>query len=303
MIRYPISEAELRQKIREEDPEWLDDAAKRNEAFHAAGYYDEKLEFESGGKMVKASPIWSRIKPIFMRLQFEKCAYCERQLSSEEWGRGEHDLEHFRPKSKARPWKVSASLQREGVAITPALDGKHDAGYHLLAYHPLNYCASCKTCNSGLKSDIFPIASIRNPMGDNPRNMSVEKPLLIYPLGSIDTDPETLIDFHGLSPRAIPTRGFGRLRALSCISFFQLKNPMRKELYRERARQLVTVHSFLLNRAAEGDVWDGLIKIYQDPSSPHASCTRSFVRLFDSNRAEADEIFRLATDYLSSVSA
>lgn len=86
MIRYPISEAELRQKIREEDPEWLDDAAKRNEAFHAAGYYDEKLEFESGGKMVKASPIWSRIKPIFMRLQFEKCAYCERQLSSEEWG-------------------------------------------------------------------------------------------------------------------------------------------------------------------------------------------------------------------------
>ncbi len=303
MIRYPISEAELRQKISEEDPKWLDDAAKRTAAFDSAGYYDEKLEFDSGGKTVKASPIWSRIKPVFMRLQYEKCAYCERQLSSEEWGRGEHDLEHFRPKSKARPWKASASLLREGVALTPALDGKYDAGYHLFSYHPLNYCASCKTCNSGLKSDIFPIAGVRDSMGSNPRKMGDEKALLIYPLGSIDTDPETLIDFHGLSPRAIPTGSFGRHRALSSISFFQLKNPKRKELYRERARQIVAVHSFLLNRATAGDVWDGLIAIYQDSSAPHSSCTRSFVRLFESDRTEADEIFRLAADYLKSVSS
>jgi hypothetical protein len=305
MIRYPITVAELRQKIKAEPkaPNWLKDAAKRTATFKAAGYYDEKLEFDSGGKMVKASPIWSKIKPVFMRLQYEKCAYCERQLSSEEWGRGEHDLEHFRPKSKAKPWKASASLQREGVVPTPASGGKHDAGYHLLSYHPLNYCASCKTCNSGLKSDIFPIAGVRNSMGANPRKMAKEKALLIYPLGSIDTDPETLIDFHGLSPRAIPTRGFGRHRALSSISFFQLKNPKRKELYRERARQIVAVHSFLLNRVAVGDIWDGLIAAYQDSSAPHSSCTRSFVRLFKSNRTEADEIFRLAADYLKSVSS
>jgi hypothetical protein len=183
------------------------------------------------------------------------------------------------------------------------LDGKHDAGYHLLSYHPLNYCASCKTCNSGLKSDIFPIAGVRDSTGANPRNLKDEKALLIYPLGSIDTDPETLIDFHGLSPRAIPATGFGRHRALSSISFFQLKNPKRKELYRERARQIVAVHGFLLNRSAAGDVWDGLIAAFQDSSAPHASCTRSYVRLFESDRTEANEIFRLAADYLNSVSS
>lgn len=302
MIRYPISEAELRRKINEQDPEWFANAEQREKAFATAGRYDENLETESAGRKCKATPIWSRIKPVYMRLQHEKCAYCERRLSSGEWGRGEHDLEHFRPKSKAKPWKASASLLREGVAITPTVNGKHDPGYHLLAYHPLNYCAACKTCNSGLKNDLFPIAGIRHSMGDNPRNMADEEPLLLYPVGTIDTNPETLIDFHGLSPRAKLTNGFGRQRALVCISFFQLRNPLRKELYRERAQQISAVHSYLLNLKYAGDVWDRLITAYQASSSPHTNCTRSYVRLFHSNREEADEIFKLASDYLQSIS-
>jgi len=305
MIRYPIGVAELRKKIEAEPkaPNWLDDASKRTAAFRAAGKYDEKLKIQSGNREVNASPIWSKVKPVYMRIQFEKCAYCERQLSSEEWGRGEHDLEHYRPKSKARAWKVSAALRREGVTLTPVLQGRQDPGYHLLAYHPFNYCASCKTCNSGLKSDIFPIAGVRNPAGENPRKMGDERALLIYPLGTVDQDPETLIDFHGLSPRAVPSSGFARHRALATISFFQLKNPARKELYRERARQIVAVYGFLQLRATSGDVWDQLIEEFRAPHSPHTSCTRSFVRLFESDRQEADEVFRLAKEYLDSISA
>jgi hypothetical protein len=302
MIRYPTTERELRAKIKEADEDWLDAAATRTAAFRAAGKYDEKLKIRSGDRDVEASAIWSRIKPVFMRIQHEKCAYCERQLSSEEWGRGEHDLEHFRPKSKSRPWKLSASLRREGVTLTPALQGSHDPGYHLLSYHLLNYCASCKTCNSGLKSDIFPIAGVRNPVGDNPRRLADEQALLIFPMGKIDEDPEKLIDFHGLSPRAKPTQGFARSRALATISFFQLKNPARKELYRERARQIVAVYGFLLHRTTKGDVWDQLIEEFRADRSPHASCTRSFVRLFESNRQEADDFFELARGYLNSVS-
>jgi len=302
MIRYSISEAGLRRKIAEEDPNWLRDAATRTAAFRAAGKYDEKLKIQSGNREINASPIWSRIKPVYMRIQHEKCAYCERQLSSEEWGRGEHDLEHYRPKSKARAWVLSAALRREGVTLTPVLQGRQDPGYHLLAYHPLNYCASCKTCNSGLKSDIFPIAGVRTPSGDNPRRLGDEQALLIYPMGSIDADPETLIDFEGVSPRAVPTQGFARSRALATISFFQLKNPARKELYRERARQIVAVYGFLLHRTTAGDVWDQLIEQYRAPHAPHTSCTRSFIRLFETNRQEADEFFQLARGYLNSVS-
>jgi hypothetical protein len=100
----------------------------------------------------------------------------------------------------------------------------------------------------------------------------------------------------------MPARGFARRRALVSIAFFQLTNPARKELFRERARQIVSVYGFLQNRQNAGDVWDLLIDAFAAPSAPHTSCTRSFLRLYDSNRPEADEVFTLAAEFLASVS-
>ncbi len=103
--------------------------------------------------------IWSEVKPVYMSLQRDKCAYCERKLASADFGGTiEHDLEHFRPKSSARPWPTTAISRERGLVYTFPTGKHHASGYYWLAYHPLNYCVACKKCNTPLKLDFFPIA-------------------------------------------------------------------------------------------------------------------------------------------------
>jgi hypothetical protein len=109
-------------------------------------------------------------------------------------------------------------------------------GYFLLSYHPFNYAAACKPCNSALKRDYFPIADAYNLIGEDPKQLKKEKPYLIYPIGDWDTDPEQLIRFHGVSPQPVAVKGYRRHRALVTIEFFELDNVnRRKNLIRERA--------------------------------------------------------------------
>ena len=164
MIQYAITLPELEQRIEQEKAGWLARAQSRKNDFAALGHYEE------------SSSIWSEVKAVYMRLQHGKCAYCERQLESVEFGKIEHDLEHFRPKKKARPWKLNQALTQAGVTLTAPVAGNTDPGYHLLAYHPVNYCTSCKTCNSRFKSDYFPISGPRSPGGNDPVQLGSEKP-------------------------------------------------------------------------------------------------------------------------------
>ena len=121
MIRYPVTEAELEQRVDAAVASWRSRAATRTARFIAAGGYDE------------SSSIWSEIKPVFMKLQNDKCAYCERQLASADSGGAvEHDLEHFRPKSSVVVWP-------DGAGVSFATGTASPAGYFWLAYHLLNY--------------------------------------------------------------------------------------------------------------------------------------------------------------------
>jgi hypothetical protein len=221
VIQYKISKGELEGLLEQEKPGWLARAKARTDNFEAIGHYNE------------SASIWSEVKVVFMRLQHGKCAYCERQLESEEYGRVEHDLEHFRPKKKARPWKLTNALKQAGVVLSGPVSGNFDPGYHLLAYHPNNYCTSCKPCNSRLKSDYFPIEGTRSPGGNDPVQLSSEKPFLVNPVGDFDDDPASLISFHGLSPMASHNSNYQRHRGLVTISFFRLDDRRRKYLFRE----------------------------------------------------------------------
>lgn len=62
------------------------------------------------------------------------CAYCQRELPDNDRG----DVEHFRPKKGG--------------------DGATHDGYWWLAYAFDNYLLSCRTCNSNIKRNRFPIA-------------------------------------------------------------------------------------------------------------------------------------------------
>lgn len=305
MIRYKVHFNGLRAAVDAKDSGWRKEAQLRLDAFFQAGKYDDDLLIpKEGGGTKKASAIWSDIKPVFMRIQHEKCAYCERQLSSEEWGRGEHDLEHYRPKSGTKPWKVPAGLSDENISLTPPIAGSVDPGYHLLSYHLSNYCAACKTCNSGLKSNEFPIEGLRDPAGDNPRRMKNEKALLLFPIGSVDEDdPEDIIEFYGLLPRAKTSSGRKRRRALVTIAFFELDNPLRKELFRERADVITKLWSYLGHHSTPGDVWQELIDYHTSEKAPHTNCARSYIKLFHADPNKAEALFRDAAKFLATISS
>ena len=255
----------------------------------------------------ESSSIWSEVKVVYMRLQHSKCAYCERQLESEKYGSIEHDLEHFRPKKKAKPWKLSKALEEAGVVLTAPLDGKADPGYHLLAYNPLNYCTACKSCNSRLKSDYFPIEGPRSTDVDDPVRLRSELPLLVNPVGNFDDDPATLITFHGLSPMARGDTAYKRRRGLVSIAFFHLDDRRRKYLFRERADVIASLFAFLeVARKAENPatrkVYEDLAEAYTQPSAPHANCARSFRDVYNRDRNEAEQLFQLAAKYIESIS-
>lgn len=292
MIRYPVSQAKLRALIEKEVPGWLARAAERTEAFRRLGRYEEQ------------SPIWSEVKPVFMRLQGDcKCAYCERKLESEDFGKVEQDVEHFRPKGNVKSWKPSAELK--DLPLTPPPGVRK--GYYLLPYNPFNYASACKPCNSALKSDRFPIAGPYRLDGDDPAKMRDEKAYLIYPIGAVDQDPARLIEFLGLSPSPVATSGFDRDRALATIDFFQLGNPIkRKNLFRERALVVVAVYR-LLEQTLLGDAQarkqarDKLKKALA-PTLPHLNCARSFARLFNKDPAAAKAIHDKAWELALSLS-
>jgi len=296
VIQYHISQPDLEQQLEQHKPGWLARAQQRTDLFAYLGYYEE------------SSSIWSEVKVVFMRIQKNKCAYCERKLESEEYGLVEHDLEHFRPKKKAKPWKLSTALRQAGVVLTPPVAGNADPGYHLLAYNPLNYCTACKSCNSSLKRDYFPIEGIRSPAGEDPVQLSSERPLLINPLGDYDDDPAMLISFHGLSPMASGNTDYRKRRGLVSIAFFRLDDRRRKELFRERASIIVSLHSFLkladqAANPAEKAVYEGLVELYTRPSAPHTNCALCYYHLYQTDKDEAEELFELATDYLRSISS
>ena len=293
MIGYHISLNALESLVETEAPGWLANAAERTKSFRKLGFYQEK------------KAIWSKVKPVFMRLQGDcKCAYCERKLESESYGKGEQDIEHFRPKKNVRPWKLPKSLAKQGVRVTPP--PASGGGYHLLPYHLFNYCAACKPCNSALKSDCFPIAGKHRLKGSDPRKLTAEKPLLIYPIGDFDDDPESLIRFHGVSPQAAASHGHQRHRALTTIEFFKLDDASeRKNLIRERASVIVALLPQLAKARGNGpDATNArsLVSGFTADSSPHANCARSFARLYKSNPTEAIAIEAKATKYLTSTS-
>jgi hypothetical protein len=292
MIRYSITPEELRARIEEEAPGWLADAAQRTERFRRAGRYDE------------ASGNWSRIKKVYMRLQHNKCAYCERDLTAEDFGGAiEHDVEHYRPKSQVRSWPTDAIARERNIEFDFPTGEEFAEGYYLLAYHVFNYLASCKKCNTPLKSDFFPIAGSRM-QGDDPALLVREEPFLPYPIGNLDDDPEEILTFAGISPIPKADGGPRLRRALVTIKLLELDR--REELWRGRARVLVMLFLALQKEHSENravrEIAAGAARSLLSPASPHTNCARAFRALYETDPTRAEELARAAQEYLDSQS-
>ena len=177
-----------------------------------------------------------------------------------------------------------------------------------LAYHPFNYAASCKNCNSVFKGNFFPLGRTRKTEAKRPPADSTEEPFLIYPIGDADENPEDLITYEGMSPMALAANGRGRLRALATIAIFKLGDPIeRKIFFHERARAIERL--FFALEAVSANVSADAVTQAQaavdrslQPSSPFASCLRCFRRLYARSQAEARQVYADIAVFLDSIS-
>lgn len=280
MIRYPVSWSDIETSIDAIDPNWSDKARLRTRRFV------QNKKFDDG------SPIWSIVKPAFMQVQSNKCVFCERQLEA---GPIEHDLEHFRPKSSVKEWPDPDHPVQYSFA-TGAASSK---GYYWIAYDVQNYAASCKQCNTPLKSNYFPIAGRRKTAPGPFAKLSTEKAFLCYPIGDGDDDPEDLITFVATTAVPAAKSGFKRRRGQIIIDFFQLN--VREQLHRERARMLVLLGDALDRfEASRTDLDQRLIGSLTATRTPHAGCLRAFRRLWDDDRATAQKAITRCKEFLVS---
>ena len=287
-----MTEDELRRRIEKKKQGWLRRAAKRTAKLRKLGRYEE------------SNSIWSDVKSVYMRLQGgSKCAYCERKMESVTHGRGEQDMEHFRPKGKTRKWDLPEDLRNRGLSFAPVPSVNN--GYYLLAYHIFNYAAACKPCNSALKKNAFPIAGTYRLEADDLETLKDERAYLIYPAGTVDEDPEDLIEFYGVVPRPIVDCGHRRHRALVTIDFFKLGDPEEREnLFIDRAVIITTLYPLLRDRTTDEETRsDSILKTVTGGHGrklPHLNCARSFVRLFEREPGEAKAIYEAACELVLS---
>lgn len=271
----PLTRDRLESLIDQESPTWLTRARDKTKEFRKLRDYSE------------TSGIWSEIKEAFLKLQHDKCAYCERQLGEKSYGKKEHDIEHYRPKNAVKVWPTDRIKEERKLNYAFSTGKKTAKGYYLLAYNPLNYATACSSCNSSLKSNFFPIAGKQRAMTtDNYDKLKAEEPFLLFPVGLTDGDnPEDLITFIGTTPvpKAREQDGAPYWRARLTIDFFDLA--VRDDLVRERARIIVaiwTAFRLLQNPASTAeDVDDAqkLILAATSASSPHTNCGRAFYNL------------------------
>jgi len=272
--------------------EALVEAHKANWLSRAA---DRTSTYKTAGKVTHDSHIWSEIKEVYMKLQGNKCAFCESELEGITSGKGVHDVEHFRPKNRITKWKSTPEFNALGIAIT---DPSVSKGYHLLTYNLLNYSIACGPCNQALKRDRFPIKGNYNTSMENPSTESdAEVPLLLYPIGPDDDDCEDLISFEGAVPTVMSSSGLPFERAITTIEFFSLgRADERGKLFRERCLKIMVIGTLL--QGVDPANFDAIISNIIANHSDHASCGRSYVELLKNDAIKAAEVLEEAKEFV-----
>jgi hypothetical protein len=301
-------------KVRKGVTGWLKRAKVRTKQLLDAGAY---IDLEKWKKLPAAQraalpkPIdvdWSSVKHVFMLIQNEKCGYCERKVAARgDGGAKEHDLEHFRPKNPVKAWPAPKSIDFP----TGAADA---SGYYWLAFHLLNYCTACTKCNSGFKSNYFPVAGprLQPPKVPTKTRNRRERPFLVYPLGALDDDPEDIVRFRGIAefpplddpllpPKARADEHRSR-RSRVVIAFFGLNR--RDELLwgrAERLRDLEKSLQLVKSKDPAESAWaKDDIRRLKDGYSEHTACVRAMIRLYHADFHTARVFFDAVRAYLNS---
>jgi hypothetical protein len=285
MIRYRISSKDLLAAVDAFDATWSARASTRSQVALTAG------------KARKRDAIWSDIKEVFFSIQGHKCAYCEKPLPVPSHRPGaargltEYDVEHFRPKNAVKHWPTARKKKARGINYDTSLNDGARGGYLRLAFDPTNYCLTCKTCNSELKGNGFPILGQPDLQETDRAKLDLnERPCLLLPIGDAARDPAALLSWHGPLVRARANLSVDdRIAALTIIDFFELDD--RVDLIQMRCWLLDLVFSAL----ERGDA-PYIAAVTQD-LRPFAGCIQAFVGTYRADPAEAKRLAQICRDY------
>ena len=277
----------LEGRIKELSPQWIAKAKKRTQ------------KYKTAGKVTDSKHIWSEIKEVFMDLQGNKCAFCETELEGKAVGKGDHDIEHFRPKNRITKW-TSWTPEFEDLNIGITIPNKSSSGYHLLTYNLDNYSIACGPCNQNIKRDRFPVKGDYNLSMENPLTESEEEiPLLLFPIGDNAQNCEDLIHFEGPVPVSSKASGLDYEKAITTIEFFKLNRPdERGKLFKERCDQILLL-DILLRNENNSSVNENIISNMLSDQYKHANCCRSYYKLYNEEPEKSKLILEEAMLFMS----
>jgi hypothetical protein len=285
MIAIRIEKTALERLVEQVKLGWLERTEQRTNNLIQLGRYQE------------SSSIWSEIKEVFYYLQGEKCAYCESGLKSLKHGSVESDIEHYRPKSQVTIFPTP----NDGFVYSFSTGGHSPTGYYWLAYDLENYALACKTCNTNLKADRFPIAGTRGKATQTSIELDqLELPLLLFPYRD---DPAAYFEFFGATPRIKNLTGHLYHRAEITRDFFRLAHVRsREDLYLERyavIRQLYTAFDNTVQQHSPAKLESDqeLILALSSPQSEHTACAKAYLQLLETNFEEAWRIYQEAAKF------
>jgi hypothetical protein len=125
-------------------------------------------------------PLWQDYKSEFALAQKSKCAFCDRNATTDD-----PHVDHFAP--KAEVWELPASDDERGREVHDGLPNvrgrkpsrKVNPGYWWRAYEWANYLLICGVCNTKWKRCFFPVDA--EPRAWPPDRDVDERPFLLNP--------------------------------------------------------------------------------------------------------------------------
>jgi 5-methylcytosine-specific restriction endonuclease McrA len=217
------------------------------------------MQCKDEGKPVSfQSAIWTDLKRWLLDRVFHgKCAYCESKLVVTDYG----DADHYRPKAR--------------VKAVP-----DHTGYFWIAYDWRNLIPCCKHCNTGGKSDSFPIGGRRvfdRTEAVAPQELDViEKPLLLHPYACGDDHPRKHLEFNEFGhvrPRN------GSIRGEQSIELCDLQ---RYQLVKERRQHQMNawMHiSWMGNLDNASEQRRALMKTFRDGTAEYSASVLDYIAL------------------------
>ena len=286
MIAIRVEKTELEKLVENTKEGWLERAKERTENLIGLNHYHE------------SSSIWGEIKEVFFNLQHGKCVYCESSLKPLKHGSVESDVEHYRPKSRVTKFPTPS----DGFDYPFSTGETSDSGYYWLAYDLTNYAVCCKTCNTGLKGDRFPIVGPRGVATQSSAELDqLEQPLLLFPYRD---DPEVFFEFFGATLRPKSLSGHLYHRARVTLDFFRLAHVRsREELYLERfavIRELFKAFGNTIQHHSPSTLESDhlLILALTSAKSEHSACAKAYLQLLNDNFETACEIYKEAVRFI-----